>query len=219
MLICRTRNVSNEGCLLDTVQLLDPGTRLDMAVMDPDTGEAIELAAEVVRCVPAGADGIGRGIGVRLVQPPPSWQELVARQQRGRHTTQSPVRLTILVAGTDEQRRGALALYVTSGWDVRFATDLRGVEEALKSVAVDAVVAEHALADSRWKSVMEAARRLQPEARRIIRTPLKGRAAPRSGGRDELFHRVVDREAGLDALLDALTANFDAPAHPSEEYV
>ena len=104
-----------------------------------------------------------------------------------------------------ERRRSALALYVTSGWDVRFASDLESTTEALRGVELSAVIVEHALEDGRWPDILRAARAIQPGARRIIRCPLHGRPPPATEPDNDLVHRVVDLEAGLDALVDALT--------------
>jgi len=47
---------------------------------------------------------------------------------------------------------------------------------------------------------MHSVRRSQPTARRIARGAGRGQS--------ELIHRCVDRDAGLDALLDAVTADL-----------
>ena len=109
----------------------------------------------------------------------------------------------MLVVGDERRQRGALALYVTSGWDVQFATDLDGTVEALRGVHLDAVIAEHDVSDQRWQDVLGAARRLQPTTRRIVRGASDGPPPL-----PPLVHRFVDRDAGLDALLDALTADI-----------
>ena len=109
----------------------------------------------------------------------------------------------ILVVGDERRQRGALALYVTSGWDVQFATDLDGTVEALRGLTLDAVIAEHDAADDRWPPVLSEARRMQPSARRIVRGSKNG-PVPEA----PLVHRFVDRDAGIDALLDALTADM-----------
>jgi hypothetical protein len=101
-----------------------------------------------------------------------------------------------------------MALYVTSGWDVRFASDADSVDDALHGVNLHAVIAENDLDDERWKQTLTQARALQPTARRIVRSTLNGDPAPQSSGPEHLFHRIVDRDAGLDSLLDALTAEI-----------
>jgi hypothetical protein len=110
----------------------------------------------------------------------------------------------LLVVGDDQRQRGALALYVTSGWDVRFANDLDTTTEALRGVKLDAVIAEHDAGDDRWQPILAAARASQPAARRIVRGIVHG------AGVHPDVHRFVDRDAGLDALLDALTADLPA---------
>jgi hypothetical protein len=93
-----------------------------------------------------------------------------------------------------------MALYVSSGWDVLFASDEFAVHEALDHISLDAVILELDAGDSRVEPLMDDVRKGQPTARRIVRGA--GR------GDDELVHRYVDRDAGLDALLDAVTAKF-----------
>jgi hypothetical protein len=92
---------------------------------------------------------------------------------------------------------------VTSGWDVLFVTDEASIEEALENIELDAVVAELDVSDPRLQPIMHNVRRSQPTARRIARGT--------GPAHTELVHRFVDRDAGLDALLDAVSA--DMPAH------
>jgi hypothetical protein len=200
MLVCPTRDISEQGCFLDTDEKLAEGEPLEIAVMDHTRGEAVEVRGQVRRRLES-------GVGVIIPEPPEAWSVLVERfhQMSGPIDTRS-VRLRVLVVGDNDHRRGALALYVTSGWDVRFASDLEGAVEALHSRKLSAVIAEHELDDSRWPEILSATRRIQPDAKRIVRAKLHGRPAPESAG--SLVHRVVDAEAGLDALLDALTADF-----------
>ena len=207
-LVCHTRDISAEGCFLDTAEMIAPGVGLSLALMDNERGEVVQVDGVVARCLPGGPNGIGRGVGVRLLAPPPDWQLMVQRYQQSRSTEEATlplVRLAILVVGDEDQRRGALALYVTSGWDVRFATDVATAEEAMAAVDLDAVIAEYDLHDKRWNQILQVASRLQPDARRFIRASLRGQRPPRADG---IVHRVVDREAGLDALVEALGEEF-----------
>ncbi|HTM21974.1 MAG TPA: PilZ domain-containing protein [Kofleriaceae bacterium] len=208
-LACPTRDVSSHGCFLDTAEDIPLGTEVDIACMDNLRGEAIELAGRVARRVPPGADGRGGGLGIAIAEPSDEWLEMVQRfhDLSGPRVDPSVLRLRVLVVGDADHRRGALALYVRSGWDVRFASDLDGAVEALESFEVNAVIAEHDLDDQRWPAVLGAARDLRPQARRIVRASLGGQPAPESTEQD-LVHRVVDLDAGLDALLDAITADF-----------
>jgi hypothetical protein len=198
MFVCQTRDVSQVGCFLDTATVLEAGTRVAIVVFDQGRGSPVEVTGEVTRAL----GGPHPGLGIRLLAPPDDWTILVtqlgrssgAPEKRGR-------RLRVLVVGDERRQRGALALYVTSGWDVRFATDLDGTVEALKGVNLDAVIAEHDADDERWQPVMDEARRVQPGARRIVRGAKNGPTPDVA-----LVHRFVERDAGLDALLDALTA-------------
>ena len=112
--------------------------------------------------------------------------------------------MRVLVFGDDHRQRGAMALYVTSGWDVLFATDEDSIAEALAHIELDAVVAELDVGDQRLPPIMHSVRRSQPGARRI--------ASGAGRAETELVHRFVDRDASLDALLDAVTA--DIPVEP-----
>jgi hypothetical protein len=209
--VCRTRDVSELGVLLDTPEVLPPGLAVVLALLDPQTGDAMELDGIIARSEPA-ATASPAAIGVKLTTTSPAWSALVARanaEQKGRTTSERPTRrLRVLVVADEVARRGAVALYVTSGWDVRFASDLASTEEALKGMAIDAVIAEHDLGDLRWPKVLEAARRAQPHARRIVRATLAGGLPPTPGKPDDLVHRVVDLQAGLEAILDALAADW-----------
>jgi hypothetical protein len=208
-LVCHTRDISAEGCFLDTAEMIAPGVGLSLALMDNERGEVVQVDGVVARCLPGGVNGVGRGVGVRLTAPPPSWQLMVQRYQQSRAETEPgvvpTVRLAILVVGEEDQRRGALALYVRSGWDVRFATDVPTAEEAMAAVDLDAVIAEYDLDDSRALEVLQAARRLQPDARRFVRSAVRNRKAPGGG---DVIQAIIDRDAGLEALVEALSAAF-----------
>ena len=145
------------------------------------------------------------GVAVQFRDPPEDWRALVSALGRTLTPGDSKTvrRLRVLVVGDEKRQRGALALYVTSGWDVRFATNLDTTVEALTGAIVDAVIAEHDAADPRWHDVLSETTALQPSARRIVRGAPDG---PIPG--PPLVHRFVDRDAGLDALLDALTADL-----------
>jgi hypothetical protein len=201
--VCHTRDVSDVGMWLDTATVFLPGTRLLISTMDPAQGTVVEVIGEVTRQA-AG------GLGVRVLEPPPEWRALVATAaRRGGTDPGKPVRrLRVLVVGDEQRQRGALALYVTSGWDVRFASDLDTTGEALRGVRLDAVIAEHDADDARWRPILAAAQRAQPAARRIVR----GAVSRVPATEPALVHRFVDREAGLEALLDALTADLGVPA-------
>jgi hypothetical protein len=208
-IVCHTRDISSEGCFLDTSEKIAPGVQLSIAVMDNVLGEVVETLGEVTRRVDENDVGTGRGVGVRLIEPPDGWTAMVERYEQNRtEEGRQAVRLQVLVVGDESRRRGALALYVTSGWDLRFATDIESAREALYTVELDAVISEHDLTDQRWAEVLATARRIQPAARRLVRTSLKGGEMPTHGGRNDLVHRVVDLDAGMDALMDALTADL-----------
>ncbi|WP_269821691.1 PilZ domain-containing protein [Haliangium ochraceum] len=210
--VCHTRDISERGCFLDTAKMVPPGTRLLIALLDDLRGAAMEIAGEVARCLPPDAEGRGRGLGVRFDSPPDEWNLTVVgyhaeREKERRARRLKRTRLRVLVVGNQARQRGAMALYVTSGWDVRFAADLEGVEDALDGVRLDAIIAENDIAGTPWNQVLAAARRLQPEARRIVlrASPDHGPSTSLRPGDPPLFHHVVDREAGIEELLDALT--------------
>lgn len=209
--VCRTRDISDHGVLLETPEPLEPGAHVAVSLLDEQTGMAVEVTGIVARVVP-GLGPTPSAIGIKLTTVTPGWTALVQRahsDRQGRPTLERPARrLRVLVVADEVARRGAVALYVTSGWDVRFASDLASTEEALKGISIDAVIAEHDLGDQRWPKVMEAARRTQPHARRIVRAALNGALPPPPGKPDDLVHRVVDLQAGLEAVLDALAADW-----------
>lgn len=196
--VCRTRDVSATGLSLgSTVAWFPLGTRLGLDVFDPWNGNALEMIGDVVREATAPA----WIVGILLVEPPAEWQALVAAAGRDALPNEKPTkRLRVLVVGDDHRQRGAMALYVTSGWDVLFASDEESIAEAVETIQLDAVVAELDDGDPRIPPIMQGVRRVQPSARRIVRGI--GR------GGNELVHRFVSREAGLEALLDAMTADL-----------
>lgn len=198
MAVCRTLDVSDTGLSLDTAAWFPLGTRLAVALVDPSNGSAVEVIGDVIR---EAADPSWT-LGILLIEPPLEWQALVAAAARRSRTgyTKPIKRLRVLVFGDDHRQRGAMALYVTSGWDVLFATDEDSIAEALEHIELDAVVADLELSDPRLQPIMHSVRRSQPTARRIVR----GAAT----GETELVHRFVDRDAGLDALLDAVAADM-----------
>jgi hypothetical protein len=202
--ICQTRDVSDLGMCLDTsaaTEWVPVGTRVSLAMFDARTGTALEVIGDVVR------ETVGQrpSIGVLVIEPPAEWKSLVASAAQRAGTTGKPARrMRVLVVGDDHRQRGAMALYVSSGWDVLFASDDLAVQEALDHIRLDAVIAELDARDPRISPIMDDVRRAQPSARRIVRG-----AGRRTG---DLVHRYVERDAGLEALLDAVTA--DMPAAP-----
>jgi hypothetical protein len=198
MAVCRTLDVSEAGVSLDTAAWFPLGTRISLALIDPANGGAVEVIGDVVR----EASAPSWTLGILLIEPPIEWQAFVAAAaRRSAGTLPKPTkRLRVLVVGDDHRQRGAMALYVTSGWDVLFATDEDSIAEALSHIELDAVVAELEVADPRLLSIMHHVRRAQPTARRIVRGA--------QAGHSDLVHRFVDRDAGLDALLDAVTADM-----------
>ncbi len=197
MAVCRTLDVSEVGISLDTAAWFPLGTRISLSLVDPASGNALEVIGDVVREAVAPS----WTLGILLIEPPVEWRALVAAAARKSGNLPKPTkRLRVLVVGDDHRQRGAMALYVTSGWDVLFATDADSVTEAIDNIELDAVVAELDAADERWLPIMESVKRAQPAARRIVRG---AGSAP-----TDLVHRFVDRDAGLDALLDAVTADY-----------
>lgn len=204
MAVCRTRDVSEAGLCLDTAAWFPIGTRLSLSLIDPASGTAMEVIGDVVR------EAIAPTwyLGILLIEPPDEWAALVASAARSSGPLDKPTkRLRVLVVGNEHRQRGAMALYVTSGWDVLFASDNDSIAEAVDHIELDAVVAELDPGDPRLPPIMQGVRRVQPSARRVVRTS----AVEASAGNeqpDELVHRYVDRDAGLDALLDAVTAEI-----------
>ncbi|MGE5180457.1 MAG: PilZ domain-containing protein [Acidobacteriota bacterium] len=199
VVVCHTRDISEVGVCLDTAAWLPIGTRVSLALTDPGAGSAVEVIGDVVREM----NGTQPALGVLLIDPPAEWRVLVAAAARNTGQIEKPARrMRVLVVGDDHRQRGAMALYVSSGWDVLFASDEFAVHEALENISLDAVVAELDAGDPRIAPIMDDVRRAQPKARRIVRGA--GRTE------DDLVHRYVDRDAGLDALLDAVTANLNA---------
>ncbi|CAN5176593.1 hypothetical protein BH11MYX1_BH11MYX1_04280 [soil metagenome] len=198
LVVCHTRDISDVGICLDTAEWLPVGTRVSLALLDPHSRTAMEIIGDVVREI----NGANPALGVLLVEPPTEWKVLVAQAARtvGGTEPRRSRRMRVLVFGDDHRQRGAMALYVSSGWDILFASDDFAVHEALANIKLDAVIAELDATDPRIDPIMSDVRKAQPEARRIVR------GAGRSGG--DLVHRYVGRDSGLEALLDAITANI-----------
>jgi len=197
--VCRTRDVSDVGMSLATeIGWFPIGTRLSLSLFDEHNGNAIEVIGDVVR----EASAPSWILGIFIIEPPIEWQALVASTQRVSlpNLDKPTKRLRVLVVGDDHRQRGAMALYVTSGWDVLFASDEDSIAEAVETIHLDAVVAELDDGDPRLPPIMQGVRRVQPRARRIVRGA--GRGA------NDLVHRFVSRDAGLEALLDAMTADI-----------
>src|SRR5262252_1395683 len=74
--ICRTRDISELGLLLETPELVPPGTEIFLTLLDDQTGEAIELEGEVARSVPA-EGATPAALGVSLTRGAPAWSALV----------------------------------------------------------------------------------------------------------------------------------------------
>jgi hypothetical protein len=199
MAVCRTLDVSEVGMCLDTAAWFPLGTRLSVALVDPGSGTAIEVIGDVVR----EAQSPDWTLGILVIEPPVEWLAMVGSAARSSGQIDKPGRRRrVLVVGDDQRQRGAMALYVTSGWDVLFASDDDSLHDAIDHIELDAVIAELDANDPRISPIMTDVKRAQPGARRIVR-------GGGSGGGD-LVHRYVARDAGLDALLDAVTAEIPA---------
>lgn len=199
MAVCQTRDVSDGGVCLDTAAWFPLGTRLSLALVDPASGNAIEVIGDVVREAAAPS----WVLGILLIEPPFEWRALVTHAARSssRSIERPHKRRRVLVVGDDHRQRGAMALYVTSGWDVLFASDIDSISDAVASIELDAIVAELDGADPRLPPILRAACAAQPGARRIVRGASRGDDG-------DLVHCYVDRDAGLEALLDAVTATY-----------
>ena len=201
LVACRSRDVSTQGMCLDTVARWLPSMTVSLATFDPGSGSALELHGVVTRAVV----GPRPLVGVRLINPPTEWAELVATHAVPPRATTAPGarRLRIMVIGDGEQQRGAMALYVSSGWDVIFAPDADSVIDAVENIGIDAVIAEVDARDRTWQELLGEVRRAQPRARRIVR----GEGMLTGPDVFGVAHRIIDREDGLEALVDAITAD------------
>ena len=95
-----------------------------------------------------------------------------------------------------------------SSWLGRLYAPIDSVDELLNIVATAnpcAVLIDRD--DPRSLAVLQAAQRLQPDARRFVRSTLRNKRAPDAG---EIIQGVIDRDAGLDALVEALSSAFGA---------
>lgn len=198
VVVSRTLDVSVQGMSLDTAAWFPIGTRLSISLVDPGSGTAMELIGDVVR----EATKKRWALGILLIEPPAEWGALVAKRARESGPMEKPAarRRRVLVVGDEQRQRGAMALYVTSGWDVVFASDVASVHEALGQIKLDAIVAELDGHDPRLPDIMRDAKRIQPGARRIVR------GSGRSEG--DMVHRFVDPDEGLEPLLDAVDAEI-----------
>lgn len=196
MVVSKTKDISEDGVCLDTAAWFPTGTRMSISLIDPHSGNAIEVMGDVVR----EATQKNWSLGLVVIDPPAEWAALVAHAASTDAPSEKRKRHRVLVIGDEHRQRGAMALYVTSGWDVLFASDESSVLEALQDIVLDAVVAELDSADPRLVELMRLAKRVQPTARRIVRGP--------GTSEDGLVHRFVDRDAGLAPLLDAVSATY-----------
>ncbi len=204
-LICHTRDISTDGCFLETSEQMTPGVGVALSIMDNLRGEVVTVEGHITRVINEGDSGVG----VRLLEPSDEWQLLVDRfhQAHDRERERPNLRLNILVVSSEANRRGALALYVTSGWDIRFAINAETATEALHGFKLDAIICEHEIDDPEWKSILAVARATQPAARRLVRCSILDADLPEVSA-SSLAHRFVDVAHGMDSLLDALTAEL-----------
>src|SRR5262245_31098315 len=86
-LVCHTRDISADGCFLDTAEKIAEGVPVALAIMDNESGEVVQVDGVVARAT--GTDRT-RGIGVRLGAPAPGWGRMVDRYRR-RAETDNPV--------------------------------------------------------------------------------------------------------------------------------
>ena len=233
---CKVADLSENGCSLMLEDAPPEGALLELSFYDSIIGQAIQLEGFVARVpeddiaapsldktgtatpppLPAAVSAKPSGnqtkqlrIGIQLETPPPIWLALVNRYRedaKSKSTKKQLRRLTLLVAGDSKHKREALALYVKSGWDVRFALDYEAAAQGLREFDVDAVVSEHDSAEARNK-ILELAKRLRPKARRVARYDIGGGALPGAGLPTDLVHDVVDSHRGLDALVTTVYKN------------
>lgn len=206
-LICHTRDISEDGCFLETSENIAAGVAVTLSVMDNERGEVVCVSGHTTRVI--ASDDKGVGVGVKLDDPPEDWGHLVDGflHARTQDLDRPNIRLKIVVVSNQENRRGALALYVTSGWDIRFAVDAATATEAFDGIELDAVICELDSSDKTWMDILSVAKKKQPQARRLVRCETQGKTLPVSG-KTHLVHRFVEIDNGMDALLDALTAEL-----------
>ena len=174
--MCRTRDVSDIGVCLDTAAWLPVGTRVSLALTDPRAGSVIEVIGDIVR----EENGKEPALGMLLIDPAPEWKALVMSAARQSGTLDKPGRrMRVLVIGDNHRQRGAMALYVSSGWDVVFGDHNFALHEVLDDIKVDAVIAELDAGDPRIETIMYEANKAQPGARRIVRGLGPRRLRPR----------------------------------------
>ncbi len=199
--MCHTRNISVDGCFLDTRAVFEPGASIQFTVLDNRIDEQVPLQGVVIRA----SQSEGVGVGVRLKKPPPEWLRMVEQYRKRSDTDlalEGNIRLMVLVAGTEDHRRAALALYVKTGWDVRFAADVKSAIEALKEDAFDAIVVEYHVLTHRTE-LLEAAKALRPTTLRIVRIDSHKEKKPATG-QHSLVQKVVELDEGLDGLVAVL---------------
>jgi hypothetical protein len=212
-----TRDISATGLFVETDLYLPVRFRLPLTLFDEDTGGAVTLDGEITRVVEA-TESQGGGLGIRLLSSPASWLAVVrrieSRASEGRNSNRFRTlrRLSVLVVGTEPRRRTAVALYVQSGWNVRFASTVQEAEEAVKGLHTDAVIIEEELSETDRNYVLGLARKELPTARRIVRSrtvpPLEPGVAPA----EALVQHFVDAQTGLEGVLEALMA-LEGPPH------
>src|SRR5436190_47820 len=56
-----------------------PGTPVELSLLDETRGEALQLLGVVARVIEPGPAGGSGGLGIKLLDPPEPWQQLVER--------------------------------------------------------------------------------------------------------------------------------------------
>src|SRR4051812_3086000 len=72
VIVCHTRNISVDGCFLDTRAPILAGSTIQVTVQDNRQQVSVHLQARVTRSTTDGS-----GVGIHLQNPPAEWMQMV----------------------------------------------------------------------------------------------------------------------------------------------
>lgn len=169
--IARTRDISKEGCFINTNASMSVG---DVVNLTFPIGDAmIAIAGTVTRVLPPSAQGGDQGFGIRLHSPPGLWGQHVDDVIRN-EGKQSAHQYSVLIISDAELRAQTVANFATANWRVDFAFDFESAKSILGHQTFDAVILETNQYERRWERTLALAVSLQPTATRIVRAKLTG---------------------------------------------